>query len=68
MVRKEYSSVSIPKKLFKKLEKHIDGTGFTSVSDFATFIFREILLGKEEYKKGELKTVKERLRALGYIK
>lgn len=67
MVRKEYSSISISKELFKKLEKHIENTGFTSVSDFACFVFREILIGKEEYNKGELKKVKERLKSLGYL-
>ncbi len=67
MVRKEYSSISIPKKLFSKMEEHIKETGFKSVSDFATFVFREILIGKEEFDREELEEVKKRLKQLGYL-
>ena len=39
----EFTSISIPSTLFKKVEKHIDGTGFPSVSGYVAFILRTIL-------------------------
>jgi len=71
---KKFTSVSIPVPLFEKIKKRIEGTGFTSVSDYVTFVLREILATEEEEKereepftKEDEEKVKERLRALGYI-
>ena len=44
-----------------KTQKQIDGTGFRSVTEYVVFLLRESLM----LKAGE--SVKERLRALGYI-
>ena len=64
----EYTSVSIPKPLYNKVKGMIKDSGFTSVSDFVTFILREILadanLSNENTNR---QTIIERLRALGYI-
>ncbi len=76
MVDKEnkYTSVSIPKPLFEKVKKRVDGTGFTSVSDYVTFVLREVLASEEEeedekeaFSKEDEEKVKDRLRALGYL-
>ncbi len=40
---KKFTSVSIPTQLFKKIEKRIKGTGFTSVSSYVIYVLREIL-------------------------
>ena len=53
--------MSIPKPLYEKTQRAIEGTGFRSVTEYAIFVLRESLL----LKPGE--SVKERLRALGYI-
>ena len=34
----DFTSISIPSTLFKKVEKHIEGTGFPSVSGYVAFI------------------------------
>ena len=73
MTDKKYSTVSIPAPLAEKVKKRIDGTGFTSVSDYVTFVLREVLAGEEEedtkeaFSKEDEEKVKERLKALGYL-
>lgn len=71
MTEKKYSTVSIPMPLAEKIKERIKETGFTSVSDYVTFVLREVLSGEEEEKepftKEDEEKVKERLRALGYL-
>jgi Arc/MetJ-type ribon-helix-helix transcriptional regulator len=61
----------IPTTLYKKIEKKIKGTEFSSVSSYVTKILREVLSKEEEKKevfsKEDEEKVKERLKALGYI-
>lgn len=63
-----FTSISIPTTLFKKVEKHIEDTGFPSVSGYVAFILRNILSeggnSKADY---ETEIVKKRLRELGYM-
>ncbi len=56
-----YVTLSIPKDLYDKAQSAINGTGFRSVTEYAIFLLRESLLMKP----GE--SVKNRLRALGYV-
>jgi len=58
---RDYITLSIPKELYDRALKQIDGTGFRSVTEYVIFLMRESLM----LKAGE--SVKERLRALGYI-
>ncbi len=69
---KKFTTVSIPTPLFKKVEGRIEGTGFTSVSSYVTYVLREITAQEEEepekpFTKEDEERVKARLRALGYI-
>jgi Arc/MetJ-type ribon-helix-helix transcriptional regulator len=68
---KEFTSVSIPTSLHKKIEEAIKGTEFGSVSSYVTKILRESLSKDEPaaaaFSKEEEEKVKERLKALGYI-
>jgi Arc/MetJ-type ribon-helix-helix transcriptional regulator len=68
---KKFTTVSIPTPLFKKVEERIEGTGFTSVSGYVTYVLREVVSEEEEgtepFTKEDEERVKERLRALGYI-
>lgn len=72
-MKRKHTTVSIPITLYKKIEKRIEGTGFASVSEYVTFVLREIdtSLGKEKRKavftKKEEEKIKERLRVLGYL-
>jgi Arc/MetJ-type ribon-helix-helix transcriptional regulator len=71
MMEKEFTSISIPTSLYKKIEEKIKGTEFTSVSSYVTKVLRESLSKEEEKKEvfsaEEEEKIKERLKALGYI-
>ena len=66
------TTISIPKQLAEKIKKSIEGTGFGSVSDYATYILRQIEAGrekeqKEPFTKKDEEKAKDRLRKLGYL-
>ncbi len=66
--RISFTSVSVPTQLFKKIEKHIEGTGFPSVSSYVAFVLRNILSEKGNEKADyEAELIKKRLKQLGYI-
>lgn len=69
MGKNKYTTISIPEPLADRLKKDfVDDTGFTSLSDLATFIFREMVNeGKEHNLEEARERVKQRLKALGYI-
>ena len=69
---KKFTTISIPIPLAEKIKKRIEGTGFTSLSSYVTYVLREVISGVEEEKeevfsKEDEKRVKDRLRALGYL-
>ncbi len=45
----KYTTVSIPAPLADNIKKQIIGTGFTSVSDYVTFVLREVLSQVSSY-------------------
>ncbi|KXA97232.1 CopG family transcriptional regulator [candidate division MSBL1 archaeon SCGC-AAA259I14] len=66
--------VSIPESLYEKVKERCEGTGFESVSEYVTFVLREVVEEEEEeeeeekeFSKEDEEKVKERLRALGYM-
>ncbi len=69
----KYTTVSIPVTLYNRIKKLIEGTGFTSVSQYVTYVLREVVASHEEAKYSEPFTeedkrrILERLRRLGYI-
>ena len=73
MKKRKHTTITIPNLLYEKIKDRIKGTGFTSVSDYVTYVLREIISSLEEEKKEEVFTkkeeekVKERLKALGYM-
>ena len=72
--KRRYTTVSIPESLFKRIEKLIEGSGFKSVSEFVTFILRQVVADMEAEKlreegltDEEKKAIIERLKRLGYL-
>ncbi len=70
----DFTNISIPTFLANKIKKRIANTNFTSISDYVTYILREVISKveaeeqeKEAFSKEEEEKVKERLRNLGYI-
>jgi len=63
---RNYTTITIPKALYKKISKMIKNTGFSSVSEYVVFILRETMA--DIRKKNESKSeVVKKLKALGYI-
>ncbi|RLG86509.1 MAG: hypothetical protein DRO15_06065 [Thermoprotei archaeon] len=72
--RGKYTTVSIPITLYNRIKELIKDTGFTSVSQFVTYILREVIASMEREKlessmisEEEKKRIIEKLRKLGYI-
>ncbi|MCK4476355.1 MAG: ribbon-helix-helix protein, CopG family [Methanophagales archaeon] len=68
----EKVTIKIPRELYEKLRVMIEGTGFSSVTEFIVFVMRNLASSgkiKEEDKltEEEVKAVRERLRRLGYL-
>ena len=66
------ATIKIPKTLYASLRKQIEGTGFTSVTDFIVYVMRDIIAGGNmrgdaALTQNELAQVRKRLKALGYI-
>lgn len=70
----KYTTVSIPKTLHKRVEKMIaKKPGFKSVSDYVTYVLREVIAMHESeevpdaFTSADLDEIKKRLKALGYL-
>mgnify|MGYP000039619184 CR=1 FL=1 len=74
-MEKKYTTVSLPQPLAEKLKKRMEGTGFTSMSSYVTYILRQVVSSieeeesapKEAFTKDDEERVKSRLKALGYL-
>jgi Arc/MetJ-type ribon-helix-helix transcriptional regulator len=68
---KEFTTVSIPTSLYRRIEEAIKGTEVSSVSSYITKLLREKLSQEKEagevFSEEDEEKVKERLKALGYI-
>lgn len=66
-------TIKLPKPLYDNLSTLIEGTGFTSVSEFIIFVMRSLVSLNEEGSSDshldgdEIKIIKERLKRLGYF-
>ena len=68
---KEFTTISIPTALYKKIEETIRGTEVSSVASYIAKVVGEALLKAEAepevLSKEDEEKVKDRLKALGYI-
>ncbi len=70
---KAYTTVSIPVTLHRRIKRIIEGTGFTSVSSFVTYVLREVVAAYEEerarepFSEEEKEAIIEKLKRLGYL-
>ena len=68
--KRKYTTITIPSTLFEKLQAKVKETGgFSSVSDYVTYILRETLaeLNTRNSKSKAESAVMSKLKALGYI-
>jgi hypothetical protein len=59
--------IRIPLDLFRKIEKRIEGTSFSSVDEYVVKMLENQFPQEPVYSKEEEKLIRERLRRLGYI-
>jgi len=65
-------TVKIPRPLYEKIKVLIDGSGFSSPTDFIVYVLRDLVGGagiadKEEFTHDEIRAIKQRLKNLGYL-
>lgn len=65
-------TIKIPRRLYLKIQEMITDSGFNSATDFIVYVLRDVLseTGKEvseEFSADELKSLKQKLRNLGYL-
>jgi len=71
--KRKYTTVSIPVSLYERIKTLIEGSGFKSVSDYVTYVLREVVAMHEEEKLSEpftgeeVERIKRKLKALGYL-
>lgn len=69
--KKELANISIPIPLYERIKERIKETGFTSVSNYVTYVLKELLAEEkkteEPFNEKDEEKIKARLRALGYI-
>ena len=57
----EYINIPIPKPLYERLIKTLEGSGYRSATEYIIFLIRKVLPDLES------KNMEQRLKALGYI-
>lgn len=65
-------TLKIPRPLYERLQRVIEGTGFHSVTEFCVYVLRDLAAAHEphrgeELSRDELEAIRRRLRALGYL-
>ena len=66
-------TIKIPRPLYRKLQTLIDGSSFSSVTEFIVYVLRDLIADKgipadkEELTPEETRAIKQRLRNLGYL-
>ena len=65
-------TIKIPKELYENLQDMIEGTGFSSVTEFIVFVMRSLAAGgniknQDKFTDDEVKAIRERLKKLGYL-
>lgn len=69
---KDKVTIKIPRELYEILQKMIEGTGFSSTTEFIIFVMRTLAsTGKiredDRLTENEVQIIKERLQRLGYL-
>jgi hypothetical protein len=72
MSAQERVTIKIPKTLYMRLASIIEGTGFSSVTDFVVYVMRDVASSRspeltDGLNKEEIDAIKKRLKSLGYL-
>lgn len=66
------ATIKIPKQLYQSLKKQIEGSGFSSVTDFIVYVMRDVAASGKLHEdssltRKEINQIRKRLKTLGYI-
>lgn len=69
---KDKVTIKIPRELYDTLQQMIEGTGFSSVTEFIVFLLRTLastgkIMEDDKLTEQEVHIIKERLKRLGYL-
>jgi len=68
---RKHTTISIPTALYRQLEEMIRDTGFASVSEYVTYVLREVVALKKSkdphLAPEDLEQIRKKLEALGYL-
>ena len=64
-------TIKIPRPLYNRIKKIVEGSGFNSVTDFVVYVLRDIVSSsaadEEQLTQEELAAIRRRLKTLGYL-
>ncbi|HOE11017.1 MAG TPA: CopG family transcriptional regulator [bacterium] len=66
-------TIKIPRPLYEKIRKVIEGAGFDSPTDFIVYVLRDLVgtceIGQSEtpFSEKEIDAIRRRLKSLGYL-
>ncbi|MFH1279170.1 MAG: CopG family transcriptional regulator [Candidatus Eisenbacteria bacterium] len=66
-------TIKIPRPLYRKITQVIDGSGFSSPTDFIVYVLRDLVgersvpEGQEDFSQDELRSIRRKLKNLGYL-
>jgi len=66
-------TIKIPRPLYEHILKSIEGSGFSSATDFIVYVLRDVMSGAGdkshdgELTREELEAIRQRLKNLGYL-
>ena len=73
VLRESKVTVKIPRPLYRKIQHVIEGSGFSSPTDFIVFVLRDLMGEADEQRQvgdtspAELDEIKRKLKNLGYL-
>lgn len=65
-------TIKIPKPLYERIKILIEGSGFSSVTEFVVYVLRDLVSHQEEDNKKilsskEIEAIRKRLKSMGYF-
>jgi Arc/MetJ-type ribon-helix-helix transcriptional regulator len=72
LMKNDKVTIKIPRPLYLKIQQLIGDSGFDSATDFIVYVLRDVLSetgseNREQFTADELKSLKQKLRNLGYL-
>jgi hypothetical protein len=72
-MRESRVTIKIPRPLYRKVSQVIEGSGFSSPTEFIVFVLRDLVGekgaggGGADFTQEELRSIRRKLRNLGYL-